>query len=133
MTEQAMQQGPAERTSVESELSVAAMQRAAAEPARAATACREALRLQPDLQPARNNLALAYEAAGDLPGAFGVFASSDEKGRAEYNAGVVHLARRRYADALKAFEAAQRLRPRFRAAEAMARQARWQLTQGSEP
>jgi Flp pilus assembly protein TadD len=103
------------------------------EPTKAAAACREALRLQPGLQPARNNLALAYEAAGDLPAALDVFASSDLKGRAEYNAGVVHLARRRYGEALKAFEAAQRLRPQFRAAEAMARQARRQLTQGSEP
>ncbi len=40
--------------------------------------------------------------------------------------GIVYLARRQHADALKAFEAAQRARPEFGAAEVMARQA-WHL------
>lgn len=100
--------------------------------ARAADACRRALALQPDLEAARNNLALAYAVAGDLDAALEIFGATDHEGRSEYNAGVVHLARRQYKEALRAFEAAQAARPRFRAAEAMARQARRQLEAGEE-
>ena len=101
--------------------------------AKAIEACRQALRLQPHLEEARNNLALAYEASGDLAAALETFASSGEAGRAQYNAGIVHLARRRYHEALKAFELAQTLRPRFRAAEVMARQASRRLHDEGEP
>lgn len=94
---------------------------------RATDACRQALRLRPDFEAARNNLALAYVIGGDIPAALDVFGETDERGRAEYNAGIVHLARRRYGDALKAFEAAQAARPRFRAAEVMARRAQHEL------
>jgi Flp pilus assembly protein TadD len=97
------------------------------EAVKAADACRHALRLRPDLEPARNNLALAYGAAGDVPAALATFAEAGDRARAAYNEGILHLARRRYRDALKAFDLALAARPRFRAAEALARQARSQL------
>jgi Flp pilus assembly protein TadD len=99
---------------------------------KAADACRQALRLQPGSDAARNNLALAYDAAGDSFAAFATFASTGDEGRTEYNTGLVHLARRRYPEALKAFEAAQALRPRFRTAEAMARYTRKQLIEETQ-
>jgi len=99
----------------------------------AAWACRRALQLEPDLEAARNNLALAYVTSGDLEVAEQVFASGGERGRAQYNLGIVHLARRQYATAVKAFEAAQEIRPGFRAAEAMARHARHRANGGNEP
>lgn len=102
------------------------------ETTKAADACRRALRLQPDSDATRNNLALAYDAGGNPSAALEMFASTGDEGRAEYNAGIVLLARRRYAEALKAFEAAQVLRPRFRAAEAMARYTRKQLNEETQ-
>jgi Flp pilus assembly protein TadD len=93
--------------------------------------CRHALRLQPDLEAARNNLGLAYAAGGDLDAAEQAFASGG--GRSQYNLGIVHLARRQYSEAVKAFEAAQKIRPGFRAAEAMARHARNRANGGNEP
>jgi tetratricopeptide (TPR) repeat protein len=98
---------------------------------KAAAACREALRLNPNLEAARNNLALAYEANGDLPAALDVLASSGDAARAEYNTGILHLASRRYPEALKAFDKALSLRPPFAAAELMARQTRRQLHEGN--
>jgi Tfp pilus assembly protein PilF len=102
------------------------------EAVKATDACRQALRLQPDLDAARNNLALAYDAGGDRSSAVELFASTGNQGRAEYNVGLVLLARRRYPEALKAFEAAQALRPRFRAAEAMARYTKKQLIEETQ-
>jgi Flp pilus assembly protein TadD len=103
------------------------------ETAKAAAACGKALRLQPDLEAARNNLALAYGAGGNLPAALDTFDEAIEEGRAEFNAGILYLARRQFPEALEAFEAAQRLRPRFRAAEALARQARQQVEEENRP
>lgn len=103
------------------------------ESAKAADACRTALRLQPDLEAARNNLALAYATSGNVPAALEMFAESEDAGRAEFNAGVMHLALRQYPEALKAFEAAQVARPQFQAAEALARQARRQIEEENRP
>lgn len=100
--------------------------------AKAADACKEALRLQPGLEPARNNLALAYVAAGDLSAALETLAASGDKARAAYNEGLLQLARRRYGDALKAFDVARAARPQYRAAETMARQVRAHLHEESE-
>jgi Flp pilus assembly protein TadD len=97
-------------------------------PARAADACRDALKLRPDLQSARNNLALAYEAEGNLSAAVETIAASADKARAAYNEGLLHLAGHRYRDALNAFERARAARPQYRAAEIMARRVRAQLT-----
>lgn len=100
---------------------------------KAAEACREALRLQPDLEPARNNLALAYEAAGNVPAALATLAASGDTARAAYNEGLIHLTRREYGQALKAFDIARTERPRFRAAEAFARQVRAHLHEVNHP
>jgi tetratricopeptide (TPR) repeat protein len=100
---------------------------------KAAEACRQALQLQPGLEPARNNLALAYEAAGDLPSAIATLAASGDKARAAYNEGLVHLARREYREALQSFDIARTERPRFPAAEAIARQVRAHLHEVNQP
>ena len=97
------------------------------EAAKATDACRHALRLRPDLEPARNNLALAYDSAGDIPAARATFAEAGDRARAAYNEGILHLARRRYRDALNAFNQALAVRPTFGAAEQLARQARSRL------
>jgi tetratricopeptide (TPR) repeat protein len=97
------------------------------EAAKATDACRHALRLQPDLEPARNNLALAYDSAGDVPAALATFAEAGDQARAAYNQGILHLSRRRYREALNAFNQALTARPQFGAAEALARQARARL------
>jgi tetratricopeptide (TPR) repeat protein len=99
---------------------------------KAADACRQALQIQPGLEPARNNLALAYEAAGDLPSAFATLAASADAARAAYNKGLVHLARREYREALQSFDIARAERPRFREAEAIARQVRAHLHEGNQ-
>ena len=101
--------------------------RIAGHPTRAAEACRGALKLRPDLESARNNLALAYGEEGNLPAAIETLATSADKARAAYNEGLLHLAQRRYQDALNAFDVARAARPQFRAAEIMARRTRAQL------
>jgi tetratricopeptide (TPR) repeat protein len=98
---------------------------------KAVNACRDALRLRPDLQAARNNLALAYELNGNSEAAIDVLTQSGDAARAEYNAGILHLAARRYPEALKAFDKAIALRGRFPTAELMARQAR-KLQEGTQ-
>lgn len=100
---------------------------------KATEACGQALQLQPNLEPARNNLALAYEAAGDLSSALATLAASTDKARAAYNEGLLHLARREYREALQSFDLARTERPRFRAAEAIARQVRDHLHEGNQP
>jgi len=100
---------------------------------KAADACRQALQLQPGLESARNNLALTYEAAGDLPSALATLGASTDAARAAYNKGLLHLARREYRDALQSFDVARAERPRFREAEAIARQVRAHLREGNQP
>jgi len=99
----------------------------------AVAACQRALVIQPDLQPTRNNLGLAYAVGGSLDESARAFASGGEQARAHYNMGIVYLARRQHADALKAFEAAQRARPEFGAAAKMARHAWQQANRSTEP
>jgi Flp pilus assembly protein TadD len=101
--------------------------RIAGHPTRAAEACRGALKLRPDLESARNNLALAYGEEGNLPAAIETLAASADKARAAYNEGLLHLAQRRYQDALNAFDVARAARPQFRAAEIMARRTRAEI------
>jgi tetratricopeptide (TPR) repeat protein len=52
----------------------------------------------------------AYVAGGDLDGIDQTFAAVGQRGRAQYNVGIFHLARRQYASAVKAFEVAHELR-----------------------
>lgn len=101
------------------------------EAAKAANACRQALRLQPDMEAARNNLAVAYEVNGNSQAALDVLAESGDAARTAYNIGILHLAARRYSEALQSFSEAMALRGRFAAAELMARQAR-QLQEGNQ-
>jgi Flp pilus assembly protein TadD len=98
--------------------------------AAAVAACQRAIAIQPELPTTRNNLGLAYAVGGSLEDSERAFAAGGEPARAHYNMGIVYLARRQHAEALKAFEAAQRARPEFGAAAAMARQA-WQLANRS--
>ena len=103
------------------------------QPGRAVAACNEALRLQPNFAAARNNLALARAIADDMASALRTFAEGGDASRAQYNIGIVHLARREYGAAIKAFAAAQALRPGFLIAEARTRQARAQAEGAKEP
>jgi Flp pilus assembly protein TadD len=98
---------------------------------KAVDACQQALRVRPDMEAARNNLAIAYELNGDSKAAAGVLAESGDAARAAYNAGILHLAARRYPEALQSFSQAVALRGRFARAELMARQAR-QLQEGTQ-
>jgi len=103
------------------------------ETARAVDACRGALALQPELEPARNNLAVAYATAGDLDAVYDTLATTDDRARARYNAGIVHLARRQFVPALQSFEDARALRPGFDEADTMAREARRYLHEELTP
>jgi Tfp pilus assembly protein PilF len=84
------------------------------EPEKAEAACTEALRLQPTLKSARNNLALALAAKGDLAAARAALHAQSDRATAQYNLGIVHMARRQYTDAVSAFAAAQQARPEWR-------------------
>lgn len=101
------------------------------QPAKAVNACQQALRVQPGREAARNNLAIAYELNGDSEKAAEVLAESGDAARAAYNTGILHLAARRYPEALQSFSKAMALRGRFAAAELMARQTR-QLQEGNQ-
>jgi Flp pilus assembly protein TadD len=98
---------------------------------KAVNACQQALRVGPGMQAARNNLAIAYELNGDSERAAEVLAESGDAARAAYNTGILHLAARRYPEALQSFSKAITLRGRFAAAELMARQTR-QLQEGNQ-
>jgi Flp pilus assembly protein TadD len=90
---------------------------------KASALCRRALEVEPTLAAAHNNLALVYEAQGDHAAAGREFASGSDDAGALYNSGIVHLARREYGSAVKAFEAAHALKPTLTDAVARVRQA----------
>jgi Flp pilus assembly protein TadD len=69
--------------------------------------------------------------SGDSTAALDVLAESGNAARTQYNAGILHLAARRFPEALQAFDKALALRPPFAAAELMARQTRQQLREGT--
>jgi Flp pilus assembly protein TadD len=95
--------------------------------------CEHALRLDPSLQAARNNLALTYAAIGRLDLARQEFVLAGGAAGAAYNMGVVHLAQKQYAEAAGEFDAAHAAQPAFADAERMAWQARQAfVTQKSE-
>lgn len=99
---------------------------------KAQAVCQRAVALDPKMSAARNNLALAFAAVGNLDGARAAFSSTGDKAAAQYNIGIVHLATRRYSDAVSAFAAAQQLRPDWRQATARARQAEKLAHPGAE-
>ena len=90
----------------------------------AADECRDAVRRAPDLTAARNNLALVYAASGQNDLAEQSFLSAGDLPTSRYNMGIVHLARKEYAQAAAAFEAACADRPSMIDACARARDAR---------
>jgi Flp pilus assembly protein TadD len=86
--------------------------------------CQQALRLDPTLSAARNNLALTYAAIGRLDLARREFAEAGGASRAAYNMGVVYLAEQNFSAAAAEFDAARATQPRPIDAERRARDAR---------
>lgn len=86
--------------------------------------CRVALAIDPELIPARNNLALVYAARGLDGRAEQEFSAAAGLGAAAYNMGMVHLAERRYGEAIQAFQKAEREQPLVTDAADRWRQAR---------
>lgn len=92
--------------------------------ARAAiAACERAIELSPELETPHNNLGLAYAVDGNLTAALAEFDKAGDEAAAEYNLGIVYMARRRFADATRAFSRAASLRPSLRLARDRAAQA----------
>lgn len=89
----------------------------------AVSLCRRALHSEPSLTPARNNLALAYASLGHREAANLEFEAAGDPAAALFNAGMLHMARTEYRDAVKAFAAAHALRPTMTQALVRARQA----------
>ena len=94
------------------------------ETSKAIAACEQALKLQPELTAARNNLGLAHATAGDTTAAQQAFASAGDRAAALYNTGIVHLAQRHFSSAVEAFQAAHALRPEMKNALARVNQAK---------
>ena len=87
--------------------------------------CRAALILDDGFVPARNNLGLLFAAAGDGTLASEMFTVAAGEAAGHYNTGLVLLAQREYAPAVRAFEAAYRIDPELAPAHRLARLARW--------
>jgi tetratricopeptide (TPR) repeat protein len=85
--------------------------------------CRAAIRRDPQLAAAHNNLALTYATIGRLDLARSEFASGGGASAAAYNLGIVFLAQRRYSDAARQFDAASAGHPWFVEAARRAREA----------
>jgi Flp pilus assembly protein TadD len=97
----------------------------------AITMCEQAVAASGEQLTARNNLALALAASGDLVGAKQWFRRANDPATASYNYGIVLMALRNYAPAAMAFEAALKADPEFTLAAARARQA-WKAVLGEE-
>ncbi len=85
--------------------------------------CEQAVALTPASRVARNNLGLAYAAAGRMEQARAEFGSAGAEADASYNLGVAYMATGRFDRAAKAFAAARAARPQFSLAAARERQA----------
>jgi Flp pilus assembly protein TadD len=90
---------------------------------RAIAECRAAVRLDPGLGAAHNNLGLTFAAAGRNDLAREEFALAGGAAATAYNMGIVHLAARRFAAAAEEFQTAQGLNPTFTEAGRRARDA----------
>jgi Flp pilus assembly protein TadD len=93
--------------------------------ARAAEAVREceaALRVDPSLVTARNNLALAHAASGRVELAEAQILAASDRATGLYNVGILRMSLHEYGTAAVAFKAASDARPRWRAPRARARQ-----------
>jgi protein O-GlcNAc transferase len=91
----------------------------------AARDCSDALSRSNEFAPARNNLALAYAAAGQADRARSYFLGSPDDAVGHYNLGIVLLAQKRYDEAADEFHTATRRNPSFAAAHRRARQAEY--------
>jgi tetratricopeptide (TPR) repeat protein len=92
----------------------------------AARDCSTALSRSRQFAPARNNLALAYAAAGQADTARSHLLGSTDDAVGHYNLGIVLLAQKQYKEAAAEFHAATRRDPSFAAAHRRAREAeRW--------
>ena len=85
--------------------------------------CSRALLVDENFIPARNNRGLVYAASEEPDRAFEDFSKAGPA-RASYNFGIVLMAEKNYAAAVKAFEAAYKAEPDFAAAHDRARRAR---------
>jgi Flp pilus assembly protein TadD len=92
--------------------------------------CAEALRLDPQLAAAHNNLGIAYAATGRMDAALDAFSVSVDAAGALYNLGIMRMARKEYVSAVEAFQAAQTRRPSFALASARLEQARAHVHSG---
>jgi superkiller protein 3 len=86
--------------------------------------CRAALRIDPGLAAAHNNLALIYAAMGRGDLARGEFAAAGVAANAAYNMGIVYLAQNRYGDAAGQFDSAGFAQPKVVDADRRARDSR---------
>jgi tetratricopeptide (TPR) repeat protein len=93
-------------------------------PKKAILACENALKIQPGLAAAYNNLGLAHAANGDMTAARAAFARAGDKATELYNTGIVQLAQRDFRGAIDAFELAHAARPTLFEAGDRVRQAR---------
>ena len=90
----------------------------------AVTMCERAVSAAPDSAIARNNMALAHAASGDLDGARTWFRRATNTATADYNYGIVMMSERKYRDAQAAFRSALLADPESTLAAVRARQAR---------
>jgi tetratricopeptide (TPR) repeat protein len=97
---------------------------------RALQRCHEALKADPQLRAAQNNLGLAYAASGRMDAAFDAFNLAVDPAGALYNMGVARMARGEYRSAVEAFQAAQAEKPTLALAAARAEQARARIGAG---
>jgi tetratricopeptide (TPR) repeat protein len=86
--------------------------------------CNEALALSPDVTTTQNNLALVYAAEGHTEQAADEFARAGDAAAANFNMGIVQMARHEYRAAADLFQAACRAKPEVAGACAWAAQAR---------
>lgn len=94
--------------------------------------CRDAAALDPDMAAARNNLALVYAASDRLVEAQQEFLKAGGSANGHYNMGIVYMARRDYAKAAAAFDAALEEQPSLTDAAARAKEARRLLAQAGK-
>ena len=92
--------------------------------------CRQALRLDPDLTAAHNNLGLAYAAAGDLGAARAAFERAGSPAATAFNMGIVQLSVGMFRDAAASFEHAGRLQPAWAEPPVRLRQASSRVEEG---
>lgn len=95
-------------------------------------ACDKALQVNPRFAPARNNLALVYAMSGDAGSANRAFEHASDPAEAQYNIGLLHLARHEYQEAIRSFTRVIELRPDLRLAAARVRQAEQAIARAEE-